>query len=245
MNSVRFTGVPPSGAARGRRSVLARHCAPRTCRLRAAARARQRGVVLFVALIAMVVLALAAAAMIRSADTSAVIAGNLAFKDAATHAADTGVERAFNALQDLATGDADVPNQYFRLMQAVDGRGVPTGVNWASVPCYGTNGEADAVDCADASIYRVQYVIDRLCREAPVLGELVTVLSSKCVGGQPFSTAGNAGSDRDSHTPSGNYGVPPVTGSIPPTIHYRVTVRVQGPRNTVSLVQVTIELPYL
>lgn len=205
--------------------------------------ARQRGVVLFVALIAMAVLALAASAMIRSADTSAVIAGNLAFKDAATHAADTGVERAFNVLQALATADVDVPNQYFTLMQAVDARGVPTSVNWANVPCYDTSGDAVAISCVDASEYRVQYVIERLCREAPIVGELPTALSSKCVASLPISAA--AGNDRNSHKLSGrDYGSPPDTTGIL-TIHYRVTVRVQGPRNTASLVQATIALPHL
>ncbi len=207
--------------------------------------ARQRGIVLFVALIAMVVLGLAAAALIRSSDTSAVIAGNLAFKDAATHAADTGVERAFTVLPALAAADVDVANQYFRLMRPVDASGVPTGINWANVPCYDTNGGAVAISCADGSAYRVQYVIERLCEIAPIPGEPITALTDKCVAGQPFSVSGNVGNDRDSHTPSGNYGVPPVTGALPPTIHYRVTVRVQGPRNTASLVQATIELPYI
>lgn len=219
--------------------------APRLAGTAVSLRGRQRGVVLFVALIAMVVLGLAAAAMIRSADTSGVIAGNLAFKEATTHAADTGVERAFNALQGLATADVDVPNQYFRLMQPVDGNGVPTTIAWANVPCYDSNGGLAAINCADASTYRVQYVIDRLCAVAPTPADPPTTLTSKCVAGQPFSTAGNAGNDRDSHTPSGNYGVPPVTGALPPTIHYRVTVRVQGPRNTSSIVQATIELPYI
>lgn len=205
----------------------------------------QRGVVLFVALIAMVVLGLAAAAMIRSADTSGVIAGNLAFKEATTHAADTGVERAFNALQGLAAADVDVANQYFRLMQPVDADGVPSSIVWANVPCYDSSGSMSAISCADASTYRVQYVIDRLCAVAPAPSDDITLLTSKCIAGQPFSTAGQTGNDRDSHTPSGNYGVPPVTGALPPTIHYRVTVRVQGPRNTSSIVQATIELPYI
>ncbi len=213
---------------------------------RVARRAHQRGVVLFVALIGMVVLALAAAALIRSADTSAVIAGNLAFKDAATHAADTGVERAFNALPALAAADVDVTGQYFRLMQPVDASGVPAGVDWqGSVPCWDTTGAMIPVNCNDGSAFRVQYVIERLCNTAPLPSEPITSLTDKCVAGQPFSVSGSVGNDRDSHTPSGNYGVPPVTGAVPPTIHYRVTVRVRGPRNTASLVQTTIELPYI
>ena len=152
----------------------------------------QQGIVLFVALIALVVMALAAVALIRSSDTSGVISGNLAFKEATTHAADTGIERAFNALPALKIVTAggvntDVPNQYFSLMQAVDPSGVPTAINWANVPCYDTAAGAAAINCADQSAYRVQYVIDRLCTTAPLPTDPITTLTSKCVAGQPFS----------------------------------------------------------
>lgn len=209
----------------------------------------QQGVVLFVALIALVVIALAAVALIRSSDTSGVISGNLAFKEATTHAADIGVERAFNALPALtataATADVNVPNQYFGRMQPTDAAGVPTTINWANVPCYDTAGGAAAISCTDQSTYRVQYVVDRLCTAAPISGEPITALTSKCVAGQPFSVGGGSGADINSHTPSGGYGVPIAVPTNPPTIHYRVTVRVQGPRNTFSIVQATIELPFV
>jgi len=206
----------------------------------------QRGVVLFVALMAVVVLALAALALLRSTDTAGVVAGNLAFKEATTHAADSGVERAFNALPALATGNVDVANQYFRLMQAVDSYGVPSTINWANVPCYDTAGGATAISCTDQSLYRVQYVIDRLCTVAPVAGDTLTQLTGKCVAGQAFSSGGGASDDNtSSHAQTtgifGSLAPPPPN---PPTIHYRVTVRVLGPRNTSSIVQATIELPY-
>jgi Tfp pilus assembly protein PilX len=60
---------------------------------------RQRGVVLFFALIAMVVMMLAAVALIRSVDTSTSVAGNLAFKQSATVSADSGVETALALLR--------------------------------------------------------------------------------------------------------------------------------------------------
>lgn len=203
----------------------------------------ERGVVLIVALIALVIIALAAVALIRSSDTSSVISGNLAFKEATTHAADTGVERAFNALPALTAADVDVPNQYFTLLQATDATGVPSTINWANVPCYGT-ASAGATICTDESAYRVQYVVDRLCSAAPAKTDSVTTLTGKCVAGQPFSAGGGTGADVNSHTPTGtNYGSGPLP-SNPPTIHYRVTVRVQGPRNNYSIVQATIELPY-
>ena len=52
----------------------------------------QRGLVLFFALIALVAMSLAALALVRSVDTSTLISGNLAFRQAATTSADGGVE---------------------------------------------------------------------------------------------------------------------------------------------------------
>lgn len=208
---------------------------------------RQDGVVVFIALIAVLVLSLAAVALLRSTDTAGVISGNVAFKEAATAAADTGAERAFNALPTLAKIDVDVANTYFRLMQPVDTAGIPSTINnWASVPCYDTAGGSATIDCTDESLYRVQYVIDRLCTVAPSTTDPLTLLTSKCVAGQPFSAGGDAaGSDNNSHAQTtnvfGSLTPPPPTR---PTIHYRVTVRVLGPRSTVSIVQTTIELPF-
>ena len=55
----------------------------------------QSGVVLIVALIILIAMTIAGIAMIRSVDLTNIIAGNLAFKQAATHSGDTGVEAAF------------------------------------------------------------------------------------------------------------------------------------------------------
>lgn len=206
---------------------------------------QQKGVVVFIALIAVLVLSLAAAALLRSTDTAGVISGNAAFKQAATSIADTGAERAFNALPTLAEADADVANKYYRLMQAVDATGVPSTITWSSVPCYDHEGGVATISCTDESLYRVQYVIDRLCTTAPAKTDPLTLLTSKCVAGQPFSAGGNAGDDNNSHAQTtnifGSLTPPPATR---PTIHYRVTVRVLGPRNTSSIVQTTIELPF-
>ena len=54
---------------------------------------RERGVVLFVALVAMVVLSLAGVALIRTLDTSTSVAGNLAFRQASIAPINNAVER--------------------------------------------------------------------------------------------------------------------------------------------------------
>ena len=69
----------------------------------------QQGIVLFIALIALVVMSLAAVALIRSVDTNTLIAGNLSFKQAATTSADAGVEAAISQLigmRDAAANNA-------------------------------------------------------------------------------------------------------------------------------------------
>jgi type IV pilus assembly protein PilX len=208
-------------------------------------KARQRGFIVYVALIALLILSLAALALLRTSDTAGVIAGNLAFKQAATGAADTGAERAFNELPALATAEpnVDVANKYYSLMQEVDEHGVPNSINWVDVPCWNTAG--NPIACTDAASYRVQYVIDRLCAIAPAAGDAAEVLARKCVSGQPFSTAGSTGPDNSSHAQTTHtFGGMAAVPTTRPTIHYRVTVRVQGPRNTASTVQTVVELPF-
>jgi len=64
---------------------------------------KQRGVVLFFTLIALVVMSLAAVALIRSVDTSTMIAGNLAFRQAGGSSTDTGIEAAIGWLSAAQT----------------------------------------------------------------------------------------------------------------------------------------------
>ena len=66
---------------------------------------RQRGVVLFIALIVMVAMSLAAIALIRSVDTTNILIGNLAFRQASILPANIAVEQAAAALfADAAIG---------------------------------------------------------------------------------------------------------------------------------------------
>ena len=70
---------------------------------RTAAPRRQSGVVLIIALIVLVAMSLAGIALFRQVGTGLTIAGNLAFKQAATAAADFGVEDARKWLTGAAT----------------------------------------------------------------------------------------------------------------------------------------------
>ena len=64
----------------------------------AVAARRERGVVLFVALIVLIIMTLAGLALLRQMSTGVSIAGNIAFKENATSVADRGTEVALQYL---------------------------------------------------------------------------------------------------------------------------------------------------
>lgn len=178
---------------------------------------RQRGITLIIALISLVALTMAGIALVRSVDTGNVIAGNFAFRQASLQATDTGVEAAFTQVQTIAAGSLDtaIANRYFPVIQPLDSNGIPTTVNWLLVPSttLGSNNE-----------YAVKYVIERLC--TGTAGVVITDIVGSCVVDQgQTSGSQKAGS--------------PVFTSAGAT-NYRVTVRVEGPRNTVAMSQAIV-----
>jgi hypothetical protein len=184
--------------------------------------ARQRGAVLFIALIVLVAMSLAGIALIRGVDTANLIAGNLAFKQNATHGGDWGVEqaRAWLQLQPAATLYDNVPGRYAAAMQ--------TGLDYTgtdpSAPDF--DWDANSFDAGpDPASNQVHYVIHRMCELAGNPGSVNCVRTS--LGGTTGGTQGGA-----------TYG----GAALPSTsqIYYRITVRVTGPRNTVSYVQVMV-----
>ena len=70
-------------------------------------RGRQRGVSLFISLVTLVIITLAGIALLRSVDTGALVAGNLAFKDATMQATSVGMEEAATYLNNTVR---TVPN---------------------------------------------------------------------------------------------------------------------------------------
>ena len=204
---------------------------PARCRPPRAAAANQQGMVLFIALIVLVAMTLAGIALVRSVDTANVIAGNLAFKQATLQAGDLGVEAAVTALPTIIAGSVDTnltpaasstnPNYwYYASRRETDAYGVPTQKE------SGAAGAAAAIDWSQVPIVQtisgnaVQIVIDRLCQGPPP----VTNLLDSC-----FAEAGVGG--------SGSQKAGASVFSATSIVYYRLTARVAGPRNTVSMVQ--------
>jgi Tfp pilus assembly protein PilX len=191
----------------------------------------QRGVVLFVALIALVVIMLAAIALVRSVDTGNLIAGNVAFRRAATSSADAGVESAISWLiakeqqdqakdafsdADYVLNSTDAANGYYSYNS-----NNPVDANYLNVTAATTwTDQASKSMGQDASGNTIRYIIQRMCKTPnQVLSETDCLFSDASV-------------DNNSK----RNGIPqPQTGGS--SVMYRVTARVTGPRNTVSYIQ--------
>lgn len=198
---------------------------------------KQRGVVLFFALISLLAIMLAAVALIRSVDTSTMIAGNLAFKQAATTSGDAGTEAAMAWL--LATQAANDPNKVytdathpFNVTNATKGyySNSDPGLNLFADATWDAITDASNPAVTDSSGNTIRYVIQRMCRNANVV-----VTSDNCL----FSGASQDANGQNIPLPQDICNGPgcPAAGQTP---MIRITSRVKGPKNTVSYVQAFI-----
>jgi hypothetical protein len=195
----------------------------------------QRGVVLFIALIVMVAMSLAAIALIRSVDTTSAVIGNLAFRQASILPANFGIEDAAAGLFNDANpaflaripdvrADTPAQNYYATYSQAAgwdDPYGVPqplrTKVSAAGLARFQT----------DAAQNRVTYIIERMCNP-----------NSTSVPPDSSSAASWCDMMPPKQSPGGTIN-DPLAAILNAQPFYRVTVRVDGPlgTNTVSFAQ--------
>ncbi len=213
--------------------------------------ARQRGVVLFFALVALVAMSLAAVALIRSVDTATLIAGNLALKQSGNESGDRGIEAASTWLSTIQNNNAGLnvlkdPTHPFNVTclatrAAATANATDPGCA-AIVPGYHSsiNPALNLLDNAtwnsdnsvsagtDASGNEVRYIIQRVCR----LPNLPVETAGCLFGGMPaVDTSG-----MEVKTPQQICEGPgcPLVGQSPQN---RITARAVGPKNTVSYVQ--------
>jgi type IV pilus assembly protein PilX len=182
---------------------------------------QQQGVVLFIALIALVVMSLAAVALIRSVDTSTIIAGNLSSKQSATTSADSGVETAIAwmaSLPDLTVLNADNAAQGYYSTQSVN----PTTLSWNATNSQAATGSS-IVAGTDGSGNTIRYVIQRMCQNAGVPSAGNCLLGAAIANGSSQSVVDATGAGANTSTNQS-----PV---------YRVTARVVGVKNTISFIQ--------
>jgi len=197
-------------------------------------RARQRGVVLLFALIVLVILLAGGVAVVRSMNASLSSAGNLAFKRDLVNQGERAVARvlaAFDgsgALAQAATrqGHLKAANYSATALQTND-QGVPLAL--LSDSAFNAVGQdSNDIEDEDAQLH-IRYVIDRLCNATGASGVLG---AAGCVF-PPSSSDVRGGSSQEMGTR-----IPP-----PPSITYRLSMRVTGPRDTQVFLQASFARP--
>jgi type IV pilus assembly protein PilX len=213
-----------------------------------ASRCRQAGLSLLVVLIALVIIGFAAIALLRSSDIGTLIVGNLGFQKTALASGDAGTEVAANYLVansggNLLFNDIAADAYYATTADACDLTGTRTpdvpedDVNWTGTD-PGALCNMDAIVATPAAGiapgFEVRYVINRVCNgpgdpnSLVVAGTLTPMACSRLgAGASEGSTRGGV-----------SYGNLPLTGQA--QTYYRITTRIDGPRNTVRYVQVLV-----
>lgn len=185
-------------------------------------RSKQRGVVLFVSLIVLVIMSLVAVAMVRQMTGGQIIAGNLAFKQNATAVADrsTEVARSFVSGATAKVLDSDLEaSAYYASAPDIANPATP----FVPEVYFNTAPPAFLSISGVDNTRTIDYVIHRLCPADGVFDDKVCVGRETSEGGEMGGTSYGGGS---------------VTKQLTP--YYRITTRVTGPRNSVSYTQVII-----
>lgn len=188
---------------------------------------RQKGVVLILTLILLVVMTLGAIALIRSVDTGNLVAGNLAFQQSTTSSADAAIEDAVAWLQ--ANSSSLDNDQNTRYRATVANQNPAAGQTWESF----WNSSLDLIafqlyssGSPDTAGNTVKYVIHRQCSYA-----LSPTQGGNCAASPSTTTA--TGNEEEA-------GQVQLTGTS--SVFYRITIKVGGPRNTASYIQAVVSL---
>jgi Tfp pilus assembly protein PilX len=205
-------------------------------------RVNYRGAGLVVALVVLVVMSLGALALVRAVASGLLVAGNLAFREAAVLAAESGSESAISWLSERAAttdllSDQPEAGYYASLpvglsLSGQSNTSTSATIDWDDDQCAARTGircfTAASVLPIDAAGHRVRYVIHRLCRTA---GSSDAAANSCLL----FRSAQGGSSNRGQLS----YGASKRFQSSD-TVYYRITVHVRGPRNTTAFVQTLV-----
>lgn len=206
------------------------------------ARPRQRGVVLLFCLVILVILLAGGVAVMRSMDTSLAGAGNLAFKRDLLNQGELAVSqvmtafKAGGALDNATKTSASLPSaNYSAIELRTNARGIPDVLmkKGSSPSGADVNGNTFSPTGADinggTSDVKVRYVIDRLCNST---GTFATLGKARCVY-TPSNTQVTGGSSQRAQDD-----LPAPVPAI-----YRLSIRVDGPRDTQVFMQTSFTNP--
>ncbi|WP_434515700.1 hypothetical protein AB6Q56_02940 [Dechloromonas sp. ARDL1] len=212
-----------------------------------------------IALIALIIVSLAGLGLIRSVDTASLVSGNYAFKSSTQSMTDLAVEEARAYLETLVTtasaANTNLPVgctasisanslgncRYYARQQNEDGVTRTPFIDWANgnIPKYSATNPPPSgwpANVTPPTGYEIQFVIERLCNTNAAVavdqGTAPTYSKSK-------NTCLNVFRDPNMvSTGSGRIGSSFSSDDLLLTsLVYRATVRVAGPRNTITITQ--------
>lgn len=170
----------------------------------------QRGVTMLVVLVLLSVMLLGGMAMARLTEVRTLASGNTAYREASLQASEVGLNTAFAAVKAIADADED---------SAVAGWYFPTiqAADAAGIPTV----DFDAATAVAVGNYQMRYVVERMCQSVPVTDTLRQCLVKQ----DPQIGSAREGAEQ----------------LDPPNARqFRVTVRVTGPKDTRSWVQLLV-----
>lgn len=196
----------------------------------------QRGVVMLFGLIALAIMLIGAAAMVRSMNNSMFSAGNLGFKrdmanqmeravDVVSRELNGGVLAAETARQNSAAA-----NNYSATLLPSNAQGIPAAL-LSDATFAGVANSSNDITVSGQAI-TVRYVIDRMCANTGAADSNHCTMANDPVA----QGGGGAGANSAAYTTSGG------SGAIKQRVVYRLSVRVTGPRSTQAFFQSTMTL---
>ena len=199
-------------------------------------RRSERGVIMLFGLIALAIMLIGAAAMVRSMGTSMLNAGNLGFKRDLTNQGERAVASVMAVLQtgalstDPARQSSNVAQNYSATMLATNEQGLPDAL--LSDSTFSSAGvSSNDITISEQSV-SVRYLIDRLCVNTGLAA------ADHCTMADDPNPVGGSGSEmlRAEDASAGG------AGAVGQRVVYRVSIRVTGPRSTQAYFQTTLSL---
>lgn len=196
----------------------------------------QHGIALIFALITLVILLIGAVAISRSINSSQFTIGNIGFKRDLTNQGERALQIAMDAVRTgplavVTTRNTNLTNaNYSATLLATNAQGIPNAL--LSDTTFATVGVAsNDITVADMGV-TVRYVIDRMATAPGGCSSSTCTMANQTVFG------GGSSEWINSQTNSGaaNNANP---SAVPEQPIYRITLRVKGPRNTLSFFQST------
>lgn len=197
---------------------------------------QQNGFVLITSIVILLAMTLLGIALVRSIDTATLVSNNLGFRQSALASSDLGTEKAaewINANKGSLTADNPNFGYYATEQTGTDFTGKASASSADDVDWTGGSGNRRAfVLPKDPAGNTSAYIIQRMCSQS---GAFSPTGGIQCATTSSSTTTGGSKGGAQ----YGSYAM-----SSKAMIHYRVTTRATGPKNTISFVQTTILVEY-